>query len=97
MNVKLAGTCVQIYTCLSRQTKTSAVVKIRETPAYVIPSVLGKNVFLDCGVFARMLQFNINLKITVQCEIFSTSTVRMQPTSAYGNIYFQTHLFVLFP
>jgi hypothetical protein len=70
-----ACTRVQTYTRLSRQTKTSAVVMIRETSAYIIPSVLGKNVFLDCGVFARMLQFNINLKITVQFQIFSASSL----------------------
>jgi len=58
--------------------KTSAIVKLRETPAYIIRSVLGKNVFLDCGVFASMLQLNINDKITIQFQIFSASTkVRM--------------------
>ena len=81
-----ACTRVQTYMCLSRQTKTSAFVKIWETPAYIIPSVVGKGVFLDCDVFGKMLQFNVNLKILVQFQIFSATTTTIQPTSAYENI-----------
>ena len=65
--------------CLSRQSKTSTFVKVLASAAYVIPSVLvkkkKKNVFLDCGSFAKMLQLNINLKIIVQFQIFSANTV----------------------
>ena len=49
---------------MSNQAGSRDFVKIRETPAYRIPSMLGENVGLDYSAFARMMQFIINLVIT---------------------------------
>jgi hypothetical protein len=56
--------CIQTLTLMSNQAGTRDFVKIRETPAYRIHSMLGENVGLDYISFARMMQFIINLVIT---------------------------------